>query len=180
MKIYIIFGLCISVIVWMVFYNYHKPIDKNENTQSEASDMKKNESCAKKYIFTVLLDGSDDQVVQGDVAKTIGCNDQLIRIEVENCDVSIEKMILNTVKHRDEQGVYYNSLAMSEISIDRIVLNDSNVDVYLGGQLLIGGMCDAPRVMSQLQETVLQFEDVDSAVFYINGEELGDFLSEKD
>ena len=175
MKIYIVVGCLIVVAVFVISYNNVGFTERGADIESEKKDF-----CTKRYIFAVLPDGVNKGAVSEGIVDTIGCNDQLVRVEIDTCDASIEDVIKRTFDYEDEKGIYYNSLGLSEIVIDQIVHEDGNADIFLKGELLIGGMCDAPRVMNQLQEGVLQFDNVDTVNFYINGEKLSDFLSEKD
>lgn len=180
MKIYIIIGCLICTGFFIVLYNNHNTIDENQNTKSQTDNIDEKSSCMKKYIFVILPDTMSDDEMGDNVVETIGCNDQLIRVDIENCNADIDEVLKRLFVYKDEKSIYYNSFSMSEIAMDHVVHNDKNIDVYLKGDLFIGGMCDVPRVMSQLQKTVLQFDNIDNVTFYINGEKLSDFLSEKD
>lgn len=57
------------------------------------------------------------------------------------------------------------------LSFDRATVSDGLASVYLSGELSgLGGTCDDPRAMIQIEETALQFSTVDSVAIYLDGE----------
>jgi hypothetical protein len=52
--------------------------------------------------------------------------------------------------------------------------------IYLGGRLTSGGVCDTPRITSQIEETARQFPSVKTVKVFINGTPLSAYLSERD
>ena len=62
--------------------------------------------------------------------------------------------------------------AVEGLSVGDVTVEDGTATVQLAGDLNLGGVCDHPRVEAQLKRTALQFADVDSVAFFINGEPL--------
>jgi spore germination protein GerM len=115
----------------------------------------------------------------GERGEEIGCGDSLVPVPV---DVSpgVEPM----------QGVYealltetgqserlYNALIQSDLQVDGYQVENGEAIVALSGEFQIGGACDVPRVRAQLEQTALQFEEVDSVEILINGDPLNAYLA---
>ena len=53
------------------------------------------------------------------------------------------------------------------------------VKVFLTGSLISGGVCDDPRILAQLDQTVRQAAGVAEAAIFINDRPLEDWFSQK-
>ena len=49
-----------------------------------------------------------------------------------------------------------------------MALLDGEAVVELNGHFAMGGVCDSPRVMAQLEQAVLQFPKINKVSFYVN------------
>lgn len=113
----------------------------------------------------------------GESGKKIGCNDSVVPVEItvvptsQPLTVALNKLLAVEGREYEESGLY-NALYQSDLSLEQVSLQDGEAIVYLTGTYQIGGVCDEPRVKAQLQETVLQFPEVQNATIYINGEPL--------
>lgn len=127
-------------------------------------------------IFLVKLEDN------GNMGKRIGCGDSLVPLgrEVPILDSIIESTLqeLLSLKEEsfDDQGLY-NALARSDLAIDDVIIKDSHAIIKLRGKLVIGGVCDGPRVEEQIKETVLQFPNISSVEIFINEKSLHEVLS---
>ena len=72
-----------------------------------------------------------------------------------------------------ESGLY-NALYQSDIRIDRVAIVNGRAEVALSGTLRLGGVCDEPRVVAQIESTVRQFSSVSSTAITMNGLPLAD------
>ena len=61
--------------------------------------------------------------------------------------------------------------------MEGVTLEDGEAVVNLSGTLMLGGVCDNPRVETQLEETALQFSTVSRVSLFVNGVPLEDLLS---
>jgi len=59
------------------------------------------------------------------------------------------------------------------------VIEDGVATVNLVGTMMLGGVCDNPRVEAQLIQTALQFPTVSEVHFFINDTPLEEVLSLK-
>ena len=129
-------------------------------------------------IFLIAL--SDD----GASGLPVGCGDSAVPVEVE---VPYTQGVLRAALSRllEIDGPYYgqsglyNALYQSELSAGEIAIQDGLAVIQLEGSLLIGGMCDAPRVQAQIEQTALQFSTVQQVAVFVNGVPLHELLSTK-
>jgi hypothetical protein len=112
----------------------------------------------------------------------IGCGDHMAYLEYDMSasqdpvyDTLAELLTLNPNDYA--ASGYYNSLDNAQLSVNSLSINNGVAEVYLNGTLSLGGVCDNPRVVVQLEETLLQFPNITSVDIYINSEPLADFLS---
>lgn len=127
-------------------------------------------------IFLVAL---EDDGTSGDM---IGCNDSIIGVvrPITPTDQPIEAALNELLSMKDaffgESGLY-NALSQSSLTVDSVTVEDMLASVHLSGELLLGGVCDNPRVQAQLEYTVLQFPGVEAVEIFINGEPIQSLLS---
>jgi len=76
----------------------------------------------------------------------------------------------------DTRTGFYNALHASPLTIEKIERRGAEAVVRLNGYLEVDGPCDGQRAFTQLQETVLQFPDVQHAQFYLEGKPLQEAL----
>jgi hypothetical protein len=77
----------------------------------------------------------------------------------------------------DTRTGFYNALHASPLTIEKIERRGAEAVVRLNGYLEIDSPCDGQRAFTQLQETVLQFPDVQHAQFYLEGKPLQEALA---
>ena len=119
----------------------------------------------------------------GASGKKIGCNDSLVAVEVQ-IEPTLGVLRAALTKQFTLQGqMYYgssglyNSLYQSNLSIESLNIVNREAIIQLKGSLVLGGVCDNPRVKAQLEESALQFSTVDKASVFINGVPLDQLLS---
>jgi hypothetical protein len=114
--------------------------------------------------------------------KKVAAEDSVVPIKI-----SIEKTTdpipvayehLLAIKDKDYEDLY-NTLYQSDLKFDKVKVNDGEANIYLTGNLILGGELDSPRVKAQLEETALQFKEIKSVVIYINNKNLDSILSLK-
>jgi len=114
----------------------------------------------------------------------IGCGDSLAPVTVEIpatygiLRASLEKLLALHTQYYGESGLY-NALYQSQLSVDDVRIDNRVATIRLSGQIVLGGVCDSPRVQAQLEQAARQFSTVDQVKIYINGKLLQDVLSEK-
>lgn len=115
-------------------------------------------------------------------SEILGCGDGLTYLEYDMSasqdpvyDTLAELLTLNPNDYA--ASGYYNSLENAQLNVNSLSINNGVAEVYLNGTLSLGGVCDNPRVVAQLEKTLLQFPNITSVDIYINNEVLADFLS---
>lgn len=114
----------------------------------------------------------------------IGCDDSLIPVAVK---VPLTQAVLREAylqllaikgQHYGESGLY-NSLYLSDLTLESVDLQDGKAVVHLAGSLVTNGMCDIPRIEAQLKSAAMQFSSVNEVTILVNGKPLEDVLSLK-
>jgi spore germination protein GerM len=63
-------------------------------------------------------------------------------------------------------------LYQSELSVQGIGIEEGVATINLTGTIQTGGVCDAPRIEAQIEQTALQFVTIQSVNILINGQPL--------
>lgn len=138
--------------------------------------------------YKIFLIAMEDEGKNG---KAIGCGDSIIAVDGsaredltqlsptrDRMKAAYEQLFAAKNDNLGQAG-YRNFLAGSKLQLDDLLLSDGKVLVKLGGNLVLNGTCDNPRVEAQLVETALQFPEVSEVTIMINGTALQDYLSLK-
>lgn len=151
--------------------------EKNENEVVE--DAEGNRTRLVDLYFIALEDNGKN----GDA---VGCGDSAVAIQKTanvtgfSTDGSIYAALSFLFVYNNQTvGGYYNALYQSDLAVEDVSLSGGVVTVYLSGTHVLGGTCDAPRFKAQIEKTATQFPGVNSAVVYINNENIDDVLSTK-
>jgi hypothetical protein len=113
----------------------------------------------------------------------VGCGDSLVAVTrpVAPTDHPIEAALndLFSIKEQffGESGLY-TALYQSNLVVESVLVDANGAaTVALSGQPMLGGTCDTPRVIGQIEQTVLAAPGVSSANILLNGQALEDALS---
>jgi LysM repeat protein len=112
----------------------------------------------------------------------LGCGDTLVPVTQEITATrailraTLERLLSIKTQYFGESGLY-NALYQSNLTIDDVRIDNRVATIRLTGQLVLGGVCDTPRVQAQLEQAALQFSTVDQVRIYINGTLLQDVLN---
>jgi hypothetical protein len=120
----------------------------------------------------------------GASGKLIGCGDSLVPVTQQIVPTqgvlrAALEILLGIRQQYYGQSGLYNALYQSELTIEDLRIENGKASLRLAGRLLLGGVCDNPRLEAQLVETALQFSTVQQVEIFINGKPLKDLLSEK-
>jgi LysM repeat protein len=113
---------------------------------------------------------------------TLGCGDSLVPVTVDIPSTrailraSLTKLLSLHSQYYGESGLY-NALYQSNLTIDDVRIDNRVATIRLSGQVVLGGVCDTPRVKAQLEQIALQFSTVDQVNIFVNGEPLDDVLN---
>lgn len=107
----------------------------------------------------------------------IGCGDLLVerRVRIPKG----ENLLAGTMRAliAPENDGPENFVAGKDVKLESAEISGGVARVYLAGVIPLSGVCDHPRVEQQLLRTAAQFAEVDSAIVYIGGERLEEYLS---
>lgn len=128
---------------------------------------------------TIFLVAIEDKGISGE---KIGCDDSLIPVEVTVfSDLTSPWNALSALLDLDDtyfgESGLYNALHQSRLEIQSYETNEGKAKVFLEGELMLGGVCDTPRVEEQILATILQGSQIQEVEVYINGVLLQDVLS---
>jgi len=129
----------------------------------------------------VFLISPDDQ---GRSGRKVGCGDSAVPVEIAlpHPEPGLQgalRALLGLKGQYHEPSGLYNALYTSALELVRIERQGNDARVYLKGYLELGGDCDNPRILAELQETALQFSDVAHVQFYLEGKPLPQILAGK-
>ena len=157
-----------------------QPGEPTAESELVVTDPPSSESDSKGKI-TIYLVEIEDVGISG---KKIGCDDSLIPVEVPtNSTLDFPWNAVETLLKLDQDFVsdegFYNAFYQSDLELVQFELNNRSAQVYLEGVMMLGGVCDTPRIEEQLYATILQSDQIDEVKIYINGELLEEYLSLK-
>ncbi len=130
-------------------------------------------------ISTVYLVALGDNGQSGDL---IGCEDSIIPVQIpvdSHGDTIVQTIqeLVATESPFGESGLY-NALTMAQIEVESVVIDENSLaTVHLTGQIPVAGVCDIPRVVEQLERTVLAVPEVEDVEIYLNGAPLAEALA---
>ncbi len=129
-------------------------------------------------IVLIELEGN------GQSGPLVGCGDSAIPINVTIpptqgvLRAALEKLFSAKQQFYGESG-YYNALYQSDLAIESVKIEQGNAIIHLTGTITLGGVCDAPRVQAQIEQTALQFSTVSDVTVFVNDVPLEDVLSSR-
>ena len=129
-------------------------------------------------IVLIELEGN------GQSGPLVGCGDSAIPIHVTIpptqgvLRAALEKLFSAKQQSYGESG-YYNALYQSDLAIESVRIEQGNAIIHLTGTITLGGVCDAPRVQAQIEQTALQFSTVSDVTVFVNDVPLEDVLSSR-
>jgi hypothetical protein len=118
----------------------------------------------------------------GQSGKAVGCGDSLVPVDIDVpytrgvLRAALEQLLAVKAQYYGQSGLY-NALYMSDLRIDAVELNQGEAVIRLSGQVQLGGECDTPRLIGQIEETALQFSTVRQVTIFLNGKLIREALS---
>jgi LysM repeat protein len=115
---------------------------------------------------------------------SVGCGDSVVLVDrpVAPTRAPLTAAIneLLSIKQRDYgQSGLTDILYASNLHVQNITITNGHANIWLTGNLSLGGECDDPRVVAQFEQTAKQFSTVQTVSVYINGVPLQTLLSGK-
>jgi hypothetical protein len=129
-------------------------------------------------IFLIALEDN------GQSGILVGCGDSAVPVTVVIprtqgvLKAALEKLLSIKEQYYGESGLY-NALYQSDLQLKSVTIDQGKAVIHLTGTVMLGGVCDAPRVEAQIEQTALQFSTVSGVEVFINDIPLEDVLSQK-
>jgi len=136
-------------------------------------------STSGEQLVKIVLIALEDN---GQAGTLVGCGDSAIPITVAIpptqgvLRAALEKLFSAKNQFYGEAG-YYNALYQSDLEVTGVTIEQGKAMIHLTGSVTLGGVCDAPRVEAQIEQTALQFSTVNEVNVFINDVPLEDVLS---
>ena len=136
-------------------------------------------STSGEQLVKIILIALEDN---GQAGTLVGCGDSAIPITVTVpptqgiLRAALEKLFSAKQQFYGESG-YYNALYQSDLQVTGVTIEQGKAIIHLTGSVVLGGVCDAPRVEAQIEQTALQFSTVNEVAVFINDVPLEDVLS---
>lgn len=149
-------------------------------------------------IAYIDLDKFADEVQSGATSSNpemVGCGDSLSFFSVEagegagmessdRVNFALQKLFDPSVFAQAQESAkkkvnLYSALSSSNLALKSVQEQNGEVIVKLTGTLKLGGVCDDPRVVAQLNATIGQFFPGKTVVVMINDKALKDYMSAK-
>ena len=125
-------------------------------------------------FFMIALDDN------GKSGKMIGCGDSVVPVSrhtvATGAPIEISLSELLTEKN-EYDGNFYNALYQSNLTLDSVTNDNGKAIIRLSGTVITNGGCDNLRFEAQIEETALQFSDVNEVEIFINGTNIKDLFS---
>ncbi len=124
-----------------------------------------------------------DREEGGILGRRAGCADSTVAVEVklprstQALEGALTSLLGKKRDRYDPASGYYNALYASPLEVERIERRGQEARVRLRGYLELGEACDGERALAQLQETALQFSDVQQVHFYLGDQSLAQALA---
>jgi hypothetical protein len=137
-------------------------------------------TAAEQTVKIILIALEDN----GQSGTLVGCGDSAIPITVTIprtqgvLRAALEKLLSAKQQFYGESG-YYNALYQSDLQLESVTIEQGKAIIHLTGTIMLGGVCDAPRVEAQIEQTALQFSTVSDVAVFINDTPLEEVLSSK-
>ncbi|HET8564405.1 MAG TPA: GerMN domain-containing protein [Candidatus Binatia bacterium] len=114
----------------------------------------------------------------------VGCGDSALPVTVTIARTQgVLKAALQKLLGMNEQfygaSGLYNALYQSDLELKSVAIDQGKAIIHLTGTLMLGGVCDNPRVEAQIEQTALQFSTVREVAVFLNGTPLEEILSQQ-
>jgi hypothetical protein len=150
-------------------------------TATQAQQVPPTSTSATEQTVKIVLIALEDN---GQSGTLVGCGDSAIPITVTIprtqgiLRATLEKLFSAKQQFYGEVG-YYNALYQSDLQVASVTIEQGKAIIHLTGNVVLGGVCDAPRVEAQIEQTALQFSTVSDVAVFINDVPLEEVLSSK-
>lgn len=119
----------------------------------------------------IYLIANDDN---GKLGKKIGCDDSLVPVTktIKNTATPLKSAIeelLIIPQDYDKNPDLHNYWKGDNLKVASAVIKNGVATIKITGELSVAGICDEPRIKSQIEETAKQFSEVKTVKVFVNG-----------
>jgi hypothetical protein len=117
----------------------------------------------------------------GKMGRKIGCEDSLvpvtrtIRATAAPLKDAIQEL-LSTPAETGNNPTLKNFWIGRNLRVKSVSLRRSTATIYLSGEVFVAGVCDEPRIQSQIEETARQFANVKRVKIFLGKRTLADAI----
>ena len=117
----------------------------------------------------------------GTVGKKIGCEDSLVAVTrtIKATSAPLKSAIqelLSIPPDTGENPKLQNFWKGRNLRVRSVSISKSTATIYLSGEVFVAGICDEPRIKSQIEETAKQFPNVKRVKVFIGKRRLEDAI----
>lgn len=153
-------------------------IVSEDNEKNEGDENENRGEITKVNIYLIAIEDN------GTSGKKLETGDSLIPVEVEleqndnHLEATLNKLFSIKEQNYGESGLY-NALYQSNLAVESVEIKDGDAEIHLSGNFTLGGVMDNLRVKAQIEETAMQFENINSVVIYVGDKTIDEALSLK-
>lgn len=120
----------------------------------------------------------------GQSGTLVGCGDSAVPVTVTIpptqgvLRAALERLLSAKQQFYGESG-FYNALYQSDLQLRSVRIEQGKAIIHLTGTVMLGGVCDSPRVQAQIEQTALQFSTVNDVDVFINDTPIEEVLSQQ-
>ena len=118
----------------------------------------------------------------GKRGKRIGCGDSLVpraRFIIEQTAAPLTAALeglLSTPKHVDRFAKLENFWQGRNLKLESVSILDNRATIHISGEVFVAGVCDVPRIESQIEATARQFPNVKKVNVFIGNRTLAEAI----
>ncbi|MBC8029238.1 MAG: DUF3828 domain-containing protein [Pyrinomonadaceae bacterium] len=117
----------------------------------------------------------------GRTGKKIGCEDSLVPVTrtISKTAAPLKAalaQLLATPQHPAENPKLENFWKGRDLKIKSVAIRNNMAMIYISGEVFVAGVCDIPRIESQIEQTGRQFPNVKRVKVFIGGRTLREAL----
>lgn len=117
----------------------------------------------------------------GKTGKKIGCEDSLVPVtrSVNKTAAPLTAALtelLTTAQHPTEDPKLENFWKGRNLRIKSVSIRNKMATIHISGEVAVAGVCDVPRIESQIEETARQFPNVKRVKVFIGRRTLRDAI----
>lgn len=123
---------------------------------------------ATQAIKVYLVAVGDD----GTAGKKIGCGDSLVSVtrtvkkNAAPLTAALQELLL-TPQHPEGTPKLENFWKGRNLKVQSVAIRNNTATIHISGEVFVAGVCDEPRITSQIEETALQFPHVKKVKVFI-------------